>query len=195
MENKIRYKTEEIERSRKKVRNGDVFVVKIEGHKLYFYGKVIDINADYGNITNPIFMFLYKTPTTEIIIPKDMDENDIMTIMFNNSYGWRCGHFKTICNIPVKEEEKAIDYGFLSTHHGGWINKDDVEKYISNHEIIYLDDGRVIAEAYVDAYNNILDHKPKIKARCYLSFYNAVSERISNYLNENPDLKKKYGLE
>lgn len=189
------YETEEIERSRKKIRNGDVFVVKIKDYELYFYGKVIDVNANYNNITKPIFIFLYKTPTTKIITPDNMDENDIMTIMLSNQYGWRCGHFKTICNIPIKNEELSVDYGFLSTNHGNWIKEDEVESHIYNHEILYLKDGRIIAEAYVDAYNNILDHKPKITSRYYLSFYNAVSEEISKYLHKNPDIKRKYGLE
>lgn len=190
-----RYNTEILEKSRKKIRNGDVFVVKIKDHDLYFYGKVIDVKAQFYNIVEPILIFIYKTPTTEIIIPNDMDENDIMTVMFNNRDGWRVGCFKTICNIPVKEDEQNFDYGFESTHHGGWIDKEQVEKYSHNHKITYINDGRVIASAYVDAYNNILDHIPKIINKYALGFFSLVSWEISKYLHENPDVKKKYGLE
>lgn len=190
-----RYHMEFLEKSRKKIRNGDVFVVKIKDHNLYFYGKVIDVKAKFGLLTEPIFIFLYKTPTTEIIIPKYMDENDVMTILFNNNGGWREGFFKTICNIPVKEEELNIDYGFSSPNNGGLITKEEVEKYSSNHDILYLDDGRVLAVAYVDAYNNICDHIPKITNRYALGFFTAVSWEISKYLHNNPDIKNKYGLE
>lgn len=195
MEDIKRYYTEILEKSRKKVRNGDVFVVKIKDHNLYFYGKVIDVKAQYLDLAEPILIFIYKTPTTEIIIPNDMDENDIMTVMFNNRDGWRVGCFKTICNIPVKEEERNFDYGFESTHHGGQINKDDIEKYIHNHEITYINDGRVVASAYVDAYNNILDHIPKIKTQYRLGFFSLVSWEISKYLHNNPEIRGKYGLD
>ncbi len=195
MENIKRYHMEFLEKSRKIIRNGDVFVVKIKDHDLYFYGKVIDVNAQYCQSVEPILIFLYKTPTTEIIIPEDMDENDIMTMLFNNRYGWRSGYFKTICNIPVKNEEKNADYGFVSINHGGWINEEQIEKYANNHKLTYYKDGSIFAEAYVDAYNNILDHKPKIINDYVLSFYHVVSKEISKYLHNNPDIKKKYGLE
>lgn len=195
MEDIERYYTEILEKSRKKIRNGDIFVIKIKNHNLYFYGKVIDVKAQYLNLAEPILIFLYKTPTTEIVIPEDMDENDVMTILFNNDGGWRIGVFKTICNIPVKDAERNLDYGFESTHHGGWINKEDIEKYSHNHEITYVSDGRIIASAYVDAYNNILDHIPKIANKYTLGFFSAVSWEISKYLHNNPDIKNKYGLE
>lgn len=89
MENIKRYHMEFLEKSRKKIRNGDIFVIKIKNHNLYFYGKVIDVKAQYLNLAEPILIFLYKTPTTEIVIPEDMDENDVMTILFNNDGGWR----------------------------------------------------------------------------------------------------------
>lgn len=195
MENIKRYHMEFLEKSRKKIRNGDVFVVKIKDHDLYFYGKVIDVKAQYGQCAEPILIYLYKTPTTEIIIPEDMDESDIMTILFNNNGGWREGFFKTICNIPVREEELNIDYGFESPNDGAIITKEEIENYSYNHDILYLDDGRVLAIAYVDAYNNIRDHIPKITNRYMLGFFSAISWEISEYLHNNPELKKKYGLE
>lgn len=194
MSNFKRYHTEILEKSRKRICNGDVFVVKIKDHKLYFYGKVIETKANFNDILECILIFLYKTPTTEITIPKTLDKNDIMTVLLIDNYGWRCGHFKTVCNIPI-EEEKNVDYGFLSSHHGGWINKEDVHKYKHNHEINYLDDGRIISNAYVDAYNNVLDHKPKIINYYLAGFYSSVSAEISNYIYMNPDVKRKYGLE
>ena len=42
METIKRFNTETIKKSRRKIKNGDVFVVKLKNHKLYFYGKVID---------------------------------------------------------------------------------------------------------------------------------------------------------
>lgn len=195
MENIKRYHIEFLEKSRKKIRNGDVFVVKIKDHDLYFYGKVIDAKAKLGNFADAIFIYLYKTPTTEINIPENMDESDIMTILFNNNGGWREGFFKTICNIPVRKEELNIDYGFRSPNHGCFITKEEVEKYSYNHDILYLDDGRVLAVAYVDAYNNIRDHIPKITNRYMLGFFSAISWKISEYVHNNPELKKKYGLE
>lgn len=190
-----RYYTEEIEKSRKKIRNGDVFVVKIKGHDLYFYGKVIDTEADFEGVAKPILIYLYKTPTTEITVPDDLDINDVMTILFNNTEGWRVGHFKNVCNIPVKEEELNLDYGFESVTYGGWVTKEDIPEYEKNHVFDYLDDGRIIASAFVDAHKNKRDHIPKITNRYLLSFFPAVSYEISKYLNNNPELKVEYGLE
>lgn len=76
-----RFNTEIIKKSRRKVSNGDVFVVKLKKHKLYFYGKVIDVKAKFNSLVEPTLIFLYKTPTTEIVIPEEMDENDIMTAL------------------------------------------------------------------------------------------------------------------
>lgn len=190
-----RYHIEFLEKSRKKIRNGDVFVVKIKDHDLYFYGKVIDAKAKLGNFADAIFIYLYQTPTTEINIPENMDENDVMMIFLISNDGWRDGVFKTICNITVREEELNIDYGFESPNAGAIITKEEIEKYSYNHDILYLDDGRVLAVAYVDAYNNIRDHIPKITNRYMLGFFSAISWEISEYLHNNPDLKKKYGLE
>lgn len=97
--------------------------------------------------------------------------------------------------MPVKETEKNADYGFISPAHGGWISKEEIESYSRNHEIRYLDDGRILACAYVDAYNNILDHKPLIISQYTLALYRSVSWEISKYLHENPLIKQKYGLE
>ncbi len=142
-----------------------------------------------------MLIYIYKTPTNKIIIPQDMNISDVMSALLIEQSGWRVGHFKNICNIPIKEEEKNVDYGFKSTAHGGWIDKEQVEKYSHNHKITYLDDGRVIASAYVNAYNEILDHKPKILNDYGLSLYKSISWEISKYLHSNPDIKRKYGLE
>lgn len=188
------YQTEEIEKSRKKIRNGDVFVVKIKDHDLYFYGKVIDVKGQYNLISEAILIFLYKTTATDIIIPEYMDENDIIAVLITDKYGWNCGHFKTICNIPVNEAEKNFDFGFINSLQGSWITEEDIEKFSNNHEIIYLDDGRIIASPYVNAYNNKLNHKPKLCRDYSYSLYETVSYEISEYLHANPEIKKKYGL-
>ena len=194
METIKRFNTETIKKSRRKIKNGDVFVVKLKNHKLYFYGKVIDEKAKFNDLAEPTLIFLYKTPTTEIVIPEEMNENDIMTALLIDQYGWKCGHFYTICNLPVKETEKNADYGFISPAHGEWISEEEIESYSQNHEIRHLDDGRILASAYVDAYNNILDHKPSILSQYTLALYRAVSWEISKYLHENSKVRQWYGL-
>ncbi len=74
METIKRFNTETIKKSRRKIKNGDVFVVKLKNHKLYFYGKVIDEKAKFNDLAEPTLIFLYKTPTTEIVVPEKMDE-------------------------------------------------------------------------------------------------------------------------
>lgn len=195
MEDIKRYDLELLEKSRKKIRNGDVFVVKLLQRDLYFYGKVIDVKAKMGGFAEPMLIFLYKTPSTEIIIPNDMDENDVMTAILSLRDGWRDGVFKTICNIPVNEKELNLDYGFESPSFGGFITKEEVEKYSKNHEILYCKDGRILTSAYIDAYENIRDHIPKIIGKDSLCLWPGVSWRISKYLHNNPEIREKYGLD
>ncbi len=191
----VYFETEIIGKNKSKIEKGDIFVIKIKNNDVYFYGKVIDNNATYQHHTKSILIFIYKTPTTKIIIPEDMNENDVMTMLITDNYGWKCGHFKNICNIPVKETEENFDFGFVNFLNGCWISSEDVENFSLNHEITFLDDGRIIASPYVDAHNNKLNHKPKIFREYSYSLYETVSLEISEYLHKNPDIKKKYGLE
>lgn len=189
------YETEILGKSRKKVKVGDVFVVKLKDYDLYFYGKVICDDVKYCNMNDAKLVFIYKTPTKGIEIPDDMDETDIMIPIITGRSGWNEGYFKTICNIPVKDTEINADYGFYSLEHGGRIGVSDVDRYASNHKLHHCKDGVILAMAYIDCYGNVLDHIPAIADTDFVfSLATAPEARISAYLWNNSEVKRKYGI-
>lgn len=107
-----------LKRSRREVKDGDIFVLSpIEG--TYFYGKVL-----MANIKNPmyngyhvIFIFRNKSDSKDINnYIADYDNILCGPVIVEGGY-WRLGYFETIGNIPLTEEEKNLDYGFLKMDH------------------------------------------------------------------------------
>lgn len=193
-ETRNKYELDYGEESRKKVKVGDVFVIKIESYDVYFYGKVICDGIELCGSKDYRLIFLYKTPTKEIIIPKDMNENDILIPFILERSGWLSGCFKTVCNIPVKDSEINADYGFCSLHHAKWISKNEVDAYAKNHRLLPSSNDRIIAAPYVDSFFNVLDHKPALINDLSLFLLEAVRRELSAHLIRNPEIEKEFGL-
>ena len=164
------YESEFFEKTRRRSKEGDVFVIKLKECGLYFYGKVIKKkvehhNGFFGNHTD--LMFLYKTPTKEIVIPEKMDSNDVFkAILMLRHSGWGLGLFKTICNLPVTEEDLSVDYGFENILSGKEISADEIEEHEKNGLVFEYtnDDGKhkIWAYNFVDEYGEVINHIPDI---------------------------------
>lgn len=145
-----------IKRTRKKPELGDVFVVQPrEG--LYFYGKVIKEVS--GNIVDGLLVFLYKRYTEQLVMPAELDpDNLLMDPFIVTGYPWRSGHFYTVGNMGVTEEEDSLDCGFFHA-------------------------GKTVTE-YKDAQGNLLDHVPKIRIGYGIYTYYHVEIGIEKHMQE-----------
>jgi len=194
MEKFKHFEFEVLSKSRKKVKGGDVFVMKLKSYDVYFYGKVIADDIKYcGNYANMVV--LYKTPTQGLIIPDNMDINDIFIPFICGSSCWQSGYFKTVCNIPVSYDESNMDCGFFGGGYGKLITSADVESYREKNYVIECSGGKTWAIPYVDCYGNVLDHKPSILCpHDGLMLISGFESEISKHLCKNPDVKQKYEI-
>lgn len=111
----ISYDLVEIKKSRKRPKEGDIFVVK---HKsgLYFYGKVIKTNivSEWSFINGTKLIYIYKNPTKTIEMPKKLDCNQLLTApLIVDSTGWTRGFLLNIGREEVTNEELSLNYGFF----------------------------------------------------------------------------------
>lgn len=102
-----------IKRSRKKPKTGDVFVVQpVKG--MYYYGKVINEShkCNYGISSNWPLLYFYKEHSTTIKMPEQLS-TILLAPVITNYTPWSMGYFYTIGKIPVTDEEKNLDCGFV----------------------------------------------------------------------------------
>jgi len=187
------YESEFFEKSRKRSKEGDVFVIRLKECGLYFYGKVIKkgVKNKYVLGDKTDLIFLYKTPTKEIIVPEEMDCNDVYKpMLMSPNSGWLLGLFKTICNLPVTEKDLSVDYGFYEPLSGRNINVNEIKKCEENCLIFeYKVDGEnvVCTMPFVDVDGNIIDHIPNTIIANRLYFGTTPASLYSVFLHYNPE--------
>lgn len=188
------YQSEFFEKSRKRSKEGDVFVIRLEECGLYFYGKVIKkkVHNKYALYNNTDLIFLYKTPTKEIVVPDEMDCNDVFKpILMSPNSGWLLGLFKTICNLPVTENDLNVDYGFEDKLMGTKISLDEIEEYKKTNTIFKYTKGEngceIFAIPFVNEHGDIIDHIPNIIIENGRYYGTTPVSLYSVFLHYNPE--------
>lgn len=189
------YESEFFEKSRKRSKEGDVFVIRLEECGLYFYGKVIKkkVHNKYVLYNNTDLIFLYKTPTKEIVVPDEMDCNDVFKpILMSPNSGWLLGLFKTICNLPVTENDLSVDYGFKDTLSGTRIQPSEIKEYEKSCIVFeYTNEGNgehiIHASPFVDEHGDIIDHIPNIIIDNGRYYGTTPASLYSVFLHYNPE--------
>lgn len=105
-----------IEKSRKKIRKGDLFLVCPSEQK-YFLGRVVEIeNIKHGGFEG-ILVYLYDE-YIDNIHPEDLNnknfskDNLLIPPMIVSSSMWRFGFFYTIGNLEVESKDKFEKHCF-----------------------------------------------------------------------------------
>lgn len=154
--------------SRKKPKEGDIFVVQPEIGK-YFYGKVIRINLPSKNIIIKGWnlIYIYSNGTRELVLPEKLNpENLLFPPQIVNNQGWLKGYFFTIGNIPLISEDILNDYGFLKEIH----SLPENQKF------------------FVDEEGNKINKTPKFWTYFGLGSYGVIGRNIKKEIEKNPEL-------
>jgi hypothetical protein len=101
----------------KEIKTGDVFVVSPR-KGIYFYGRVQKANIESKDnfVNGNHSIFIYKCKSKEISLDNFKPNFNNLLIdpcIIHKSY-WTQGYFYTIGNVPLTEEEKNLDYGFVN---------------------------------------------------------------------------------
>jgi hypothetical protein len=145
--------------SRKKPKNGDIFVVQ-PNSKVYYYGHVIETNIQSKNpfINGMCLVFIYNYKTNELLLPgiKDLERNGLLIPPVVVNYrGWTKGYYFTIGNLPSEQIKTKYDYGFWST----------------------------ITRRYYSLTGEELKHRPQYRDIYGLSSYGYIGRTIHRLLN------------
>ena len=101
-----------IRTSRKKVCEGDIFVLKILKDK-YHWGRVISLNASTGGFPNSTLIHIFNVITENYdIIPSLCKNNLLVPPIITNNLAWSKGLFYTVVNREITEEDKLTQYCF-----------------------------------------------------------------------------------
>lgn len=148
-------------KSRKKPKEGDVFITKPEGRD-YFFGKVVEVGIRNRDVfmNNMILVYVYNIESEEKIILDNLDNYPLLiNPLIINYRGWLDGYFETIGNVPVTEKERKIDFGFYDDIHTDGIR-------------------------YYDKHGEKVSVRPRYCSFAGLASYGAIGRYIKNALNK-----------
>ena len=95
-----------LQKSRKKLRPGDIFVQKFSILDKYIWGRVISTTADAGPFGLKNLIYIYHVLTTDIDdIPELKKNNLLIPPLLTNRLGWSRGYYKTIANMPLTQDD------------------------------------------------------------------------------------------
>ena len=117
MPEQIKHIFHEQERSRKKVRVGDVFVMKLDDG--YLYGRVVSDTAMMDKFSDPEWLLLYVYAgvyADDTHIPREVISPPRLLIppVITNRLGWRHGYFRTVGNLPIQSDQLLPRHVFRS---------------------------------------------------------------------------------
>lgn len=166
-----------IKRSRKQLKDGDIFVIQPKP-SVYYYGKVIKANMTNDNINmdGMNIIYIYNQSTDEIVMPEYLDPNKLLIQPeIVNRTGWTSGYFYTIGNMEVTQEELNFDCGFCQNR---------------------------VGMPFVDLEGKRLNHIPKYRSVCAIGGYgiiaimvkDALEKEFKKSINELISIKKSHEL-
>ena len=148
-----------MKKSRKKPKEGDVFVLQpIEG--VFYFGKVIQTNVEsidsFVNAMTLIYVYQYSSISKEM--PDVLEDEELLIPPVVVNYRpWTMGYFETIGNVGVSESERNVDFAFWD----------------------------VLREKYVDITTGqaiVLKHEPKYRSIFGLGSYGVVGKEVHKAL-------------
>ncbi|KJS16093.1 MAG: hypothetical protein VR69_10860 [Peptococcaceae bacterium BRH_c4b] len=151
-----------MEPSRKKPKEGDVFVIQPE-KGLYYLGRVIRTNISSKDpfVNGSSLIYIYDNSVKSLEIPSSLANRELLIPpQIVNNLGWVRGYFKTIGNLPVLQEDLLEDYGFWD----------------------------VITQRYVDEEGKVIAKQPKVIGSYALGSYGSVSYKVSQVLRTKKSL-------
>lgn len=94
-----------LNKSKKKKKPGDVFVLKPKGHD-YYFGRIISVTADCGFGEGAILIYIYNLTSKEKYkIPNLNRDNLLIPPNFINALPWSKGYFETIESRELKRDD------------------------------------------------------------------------------------------
>ena len=91
--------------SRKKVKVGDIFVIKPKGHD-YYFGCVISTTADSSFNKDAILLYIYNIKSNDKTnIPELNKELLLIPPLFINLLPWKKGFFETVSHTKLTKED------------------------------------------------------------------------------------------
>jgi hypothetical protein len=103
-----------MKKSRKKPKDGDVFVVQ-PSEGLYFFGKVIKAVIDNGDdfFKSSSLIYIYNFRSESKIPPYNLDNFELLIPpCFLSNFCWNDGLIETVANMEVTEKDRKVSYGF-----------------------------------------------------------------------------------
>ena len=143
--------------SNKQPVEGDVFVLNPR-KDLYCYGKVIKTNISSNDVfvNGMTLIFIYDYFEKELIVPKNLDCNEVLLVEIINNQLWKKGYAATIHHEMVSEKELKTDYGFWN----------------------------IVKKIYVNEVGKPMNHVPKVKGEFGLGSYGVIGKQIQKIINE-----------
>lgn len=119
---------EVLEKSRKKIRPGDIFVFKPKGFD-YYFGRVIRTDArsssNVNDTFNAVLLYLYNaTSKSKEKIPRLDKSKLLIPPQLTNFQGWRAGFFQNIASIELQDDDILDQHSFFCP-----ISKDYWDEY------------------------------------------------------------------
>ncbi len=100
--------------SRKRLRPGDIFVVKPRGRD-YLFGRVVDVDAHALQIGGAILIYVYDAwSTSKLEIPPLSRDRLLIPPVMLNRLGWSRGFMETVEHRPLDPDEVLPVHCFVS---------------------------------------------------------------------------------
>jgi hypothetical protein len=93
-----------LSKSKKGLKPGDVFVLKPKGHN-YFFGRVIDVDADCGFGGGAILIYIYNSTSDNKNEVPNLDKNELLLApIMTNRLPWSKGYFENVQHNELTTE-------------------------------------------------------------------------------------------
>ena len=148
--------------SRKKRKEGDVFIIQPK-EDVFFFGVVVKAKMA---LKDPIMngghlIFIFNYPSREKEIPENLFSYDLLIApQIVNNQGWLKGYFETLGTISINKKDIEKNYGFWD----------------------------IITKQYVDEMGEPLPSEPNMFSDYGLGSYGSVSVAIKETLDKSPEL-------
>lgn len=105
---------EQLTRSRKRVRAGDVFSLRPVGHD-FFFGRVVDTDSTLGNWHGVLLVYIYdltssrnELPSLDLLRPPSL----LLPPVGTGSQAWTRGFFETVGHVPLEPSDLLAQHCF-----------------------------------------------------------------------------------
>jgi hypothetical protein len=113
-----------LQKSRKRLRPGDIFVLKPKGHD-YYFGRVIDIDAESGfGPGHAVLIYVYSASSKDKNTIPELDKNNLLIPpKMINRLGWSRGYFETVGFKELTKDDVLNVHCFWDPVHRRYVNE------------------------------------------------------------------------